>query len=211
MGKKLLIIISIGLIICTGIYKALFSTNFLFPKQMCDSEINDIFKSGIAKDLKTVYSFGNFKNHVSYHDIDGQIRCRVWKFNEYSSLPLYEKSDRLDSIKITNYVDNSYGSNPSLTVFNKQFNSFSENPILRLDKYSKIIAENKTDSQVDLYGRFISFGLYDNNQCEIKILFDKLTLARLKFIKKGDDYFIIIYYGINDYEINEHDEIINSI
>jgi len=179
---------------------------------MSNSEIKDIFKPEVAKDLKTVYSFGNFKNHVSYHEINGQIRCRVWKFNEYSFLPLFENSDILDSIKITNYVDNYYGENPTLTDFVKQFHSFSKHPRLKFDKNSETIFYSKNDGQLDFFGRYISFGLFDNNnQCEVKIKFDKLTLTRLKFIKKRNDYFIIIYYGINDYEINEQDEIIKSI
>lgn len=210
MKKKLLVIITIGLILCGGIYKVLFSTNFLFPKQMSHSEINHIFRPEVVKNLKTVYSFGNFKNHVSYHEINGQIRCKVWKFNEYSSLPIIEKSDRLDSIMITNYIENYYGTNPTLTVFNKQFHTFSHNPILRFDKYAEIIKINKINNQFDLLGRFVSFGLFGkNNQCEIKLQFDKLTLTRLKFISKGDDYFIIVYYGINNYEIKEFDNIIN--
>jgi len=212
MRKKFLIIISVGLILCTGIYAVLFSTNFLFPKQMSDTEIQDIFRPEFIRDLKTVYSFGNFKNHVSYHEINGQIRCRVWKLNEYSSLPLFVKSVTSDSIQITNYIKNIYGKNPSLNDYIKQFHSFSKQPELKIDKYSEIISYNKTDNHLDCFGRFISFGLYDNKkECELKLQFDKLTLARLMFIKKKDNFYLVVFYGINGYEIDKNIEIIKTI
>lgn len=187
----------------------MYSINFLFPVSISDSEIHEIFEPDLIGKLDNVYSFGNLKNHVSYYDINNQIRCFVWKFNEYTNLPEIEKQDKMDSISIRNFVDNSFGKNPTLTVFNKQFESFARHPKLILDNHSENIYSTETDKKIDLFGKISSIGLFNERDIyEVKFQFDQPTLARLNIFKLNDDFYITLFYGINGYEINKHENIL---
>lgn len=209
MNKKLIIKITIGLFLLYCIYQASTSANFLVPIDVKDSEIQEVFRPEIVRDLKTVYSFGNFKNHVSFHDINGQIRCRLIRFNEYKNLPKYIETEKLDSIRIKNDIRNYFGHDPKLIVFNHQFKSYAENPILIFDKKSKDLSFHETDSFIEIYGNIKSFGLFDENkECEIKFQFSSLNVARLLFFKKMNNYYIAYVYGIDGYKLKKDDRII---
>lgn len=209
MTKKLIIKLSIGLILLFLIYRASISPNFLIPIEVSKTELQEVFRPQVLENLKTVYSFGNFKNHVSYHDINGQIRCRLIRFNEYKYLPVYSTAEIVDSIEIKNFTENYYGRKPTLTVFQRQFKSFAERPIIRFDNECKELLFNETPEFLDIYGKLKSFGLFNEKQeCEIKFDFSSLTVARLKFFINKGNYYIAYFYGINGYELHESDTII---
>ncbi len=209
MIKKLIIKITLGLVILFLIYRASTSPNFLIPMDVNMEEMQEVFRPEVFGNLETVYSFGNYKNHVSYHDIDGRIRCRLVRFNEFKFIPEYSETVIVNGIEITNSIENYYGTNPTLTVFQRQFKSYTEKPKLRFDKMFKVFFKNETSETLDIYGQIQTFGLFDEkNECEIKFDFSSLTIARLTFFRKNGNYYIALFYGINGYELNESDTII---
>jgi hypothetical protein len=209
MSKNIAIIFIIVLVLSFGIYSALTFTNFLIPISIKKSETVKIFSPEIIHKLETVYSFGNFKNHISFHDINGEIRCNVYKFNNFKELPEIENVITIDSIGISGISESYFGTNPTLTVSSKLFTSYPKKPKLMFTTNSNDLLSRNTEHYSSIYGNIKHFGLFNSkNECKIKFDFDIPTKARLVFFKTKQDFYIIIYYGINGYEIDETCEIL---
>jgi hypothetical protein len=209
MMKKFLITLTIGLVLLFLIYRASISSSFLIPIDVSKVELQEVFRPEVIEDLKTVYSFGNFKNHISFHDIDNKIRCNAYRLNEYSELPTLDNLMVLDTIEFNSGISESYyGIHPTLYVSSKFFSSYANRPIIKLNNNCNI-KSSSSDYYSTIFGEFEFVGLFnDLNECNVLFRFDNKTMAKMVFFKSETSYYIVVYYGINGYEIDKSEKVL---
>lgn len=175
----------------------------------------------LKEESTALYAFGNFKNDLFIYDIGDSIRTWVWKFNEFEEIPII--SDKANYSFYTTYLDDYYGSSPKFTLskktgrFDKNNHSIIVNTMnLSELNHSHTIVEQisfEVASDANYLAVFSEFSdlliLNEKRFCEAYMTFETPHLCTVVFFKHEADFFIIAYYGINNYEINRNTRVLN--
>lgn len=213
MSKKLkvgIILIGLVLVLVYGGVTLLHSPNMLVPVSITPDKYDFLFSEDVYN-YEVKYSFGNMKNAICILDIDNKYRCWIWKFNEYSDIPNYDSNCLSDSMIVEDYIDNYYGTEPIVSTYNKMGNYSVDNLYVRVNCRSSIIDVSKGKNFLNLYGIIDEIGVFSNEECDLKFHFDEPTNSRTVFYNKGNDFFILVLYGIDGFCIEEDELIFNSL
>ncbi|MDA3911063.1 MAG: hypothetical protein PF448_06885 [Bacteroidales bacterium] len=196
----------------------LFQTpNFFYPKLKVKNKYSFLFKN----ESTARYAFGNFKNDIFIYDIGDSIRTWVWKFNEFEEIPII--SDNVNYSFYQTYFDDYYGTNPKFSLSKKTGHFDQENLSITImtKKPTEVnlpfchisqtpIAVASDDNYLAVFSEFSDFLILNKEGfCEAYMSFKTPHLCTVIFLKYEADFFIIAYYGINNYEINKNSKVLN--